>query len=156
MLQKILLQEAVIENPEAMISLGEKVAELLKAGDLVVLIGSLGAGKTTFSRGVGKALKVIGNMSSPTFVISRTHRCEGSTVPLVHADAYRLSSAAELDEIDIPFDQAIVLVEWGKGLTDGISSNWLEIAISRDNDLESDSRTVTIVGFGSRWQEAEL
>ena len=130
--------------------LGLKLAKQLKAGDLVILIGPLGAGKTTLTRGVGEGLEVEGNVSSPTFVIARTHKREGKA-PLVHVDAYRLGSPQQLDDLDIPFASSIVLVEWGKGLTDEISEHWLEIEISRDTTGASEERQVKITGFGERW-----
>lgn len=130
--------------------LGLKLANQLKAGDLVILIGPLGAGKTTLTRGVGEGLQVEGNVSSPTFVIARTHKRAGKA-PLVHVDAYRLGSPQQLDDLDIPFASSIVLVEWGKGLTDEISEHWLEIEISRDTTGSSEDRQVMITGFGERW-----
>jgi len=151
-----ILFDASIESAEDMVQLGKSLAGVLAAGDLVVLIGPLGAGKTTLTRGVGLGLHVSGTVSSPTFVIARTHKRENSDIPLVHVDAYRLGSPAELDDLDIPFSKAIVLVEWGKGLTEGIAENWLEININRDTTGESETRTVEITGFGQRWQEVLL
>lgn len=151
-----LLFDSIIETAEEMMSLGESISAVLTAGDLVLLIGPLGAGKTTLTRGVGKGLGAIGNVSSPTFVIARTHKRENSDTALVHVDAYRLGSPSELDDLDISFSEAIVLVEWGKGLTDGIADNWLEIAIARDNTGETETRTVQITGFGSRWQQVKI
>jgi tRNA threonylcarbamoyl adenosine modification protein YjeE len=142
--------EATIASSEDMHELGLKLAMQLKAGDLVILIGPLGAGKTTLTRGVGEGLEVEGNVSSPTFVIARTHKREGKA-PLVHVDAYRLGSPQQLDDLDIPFASSIVLVEWGKGLTDEISEHWLEIEISRDTTGSSEDRQVMITGFGERW-----
>ena len=150
------LFDSVIETTEAMLELGERVSRVFSAGDLVLLIGPLGAGKTTFTRGVGKGLGAVGNVSSPTFVIARTHKRENSEIPLVHVDAYRLSSPSELDDLDIPFTKAIVLVEWGKGLTEGIAENWLEIAIARDTTGETEVRSVQITGFGPRWQQVQI
>jgi tRNA threonylcarbamoyladenosine biosynthesis protein TsaE len=150
------LFDSSIESAEEMVELGKSLASVLSAGDLVVLIGPLGAGKTTLTRGVGLGLHVSGTVSSPTFVIARTHKRENSDVPLVHVDAYRLGSPAELDDLDIPFSKAIVLVEWGKGLTEGIAENWLEININRDTTGETETRTVEITGFGPRWQEVSL
>ena len=150
------LFDSSIESAEEMVELGKSLAGVLSAGDLVLLIGPLGAGKTTLTRGVGLGLKVSGTVSSPTFVIARTHKRENSDVPLVHVDAYRLGSPAELDDLDIPFSKAIVLVEWGKGLTEGIAENWLEININRDTTGETETRTVEITGFGPRWQEVSL
>jgi tRNA threonylcarbamoyl adenosine modification protein YjeE len=142
--------EATIASSEDMHELGLKLANQLKAGDLVILIGPLGAGKTTLTRGVGEGLQVEGNVSSPTFVIARTHKRAGKA-PLVHVDAYRLGSPQQLDDLDIPFASSIVLVEWGKGLTDEISEHWLEIEISRDTTGSSEDRQVMITGFGERW-----
>ena len=130
--------------------LGIKLAKELQAGDLVILIGPLGAGKTTLTRGVGEGLGVIGNVSSPTFVIARTHQ-RGELAPLVHVDAYRLGSPSALDDLDIPFASSIVLVEWGKGLTDEISEHWLEIELVRDTTGHTEERQVKITGFGNRW-----
>lgn len=130
--------------------LGIKLAGQLNAGDLVILIGPLGAGKTTLTRGVGQGLGVEGNVSSPTFVIARTHKRAG-LAPLVHVDAYRLGSPAELDDLDIPFASSIVLVEWGKGLTQDISEHWLEVELVRDTAGETEDRQVKITGFGDRW-----
>jgi tRNA threonylcarbamoyladenosine biosynthesis protein TsaE len=140
-----------VADDDQMLELGIRISKQLRAGDLVVLVGPLGAGKTTLTRGIGEGLRAIGNVSSPTFVIARTHRCEDSEVPMVHVDAYRLGSAAELDDLDIDFENSIVLVEWGKGLLDGISDDWLEIEIARDHTGESELRELKITGFGERW-----
>ena len=142
--------EEVIATSEDMHSLGVKVSKVLRAGDLAILIGPLGAGKTTFTRGVGEGLEVEGNVSSPTFVVARTHKREGKA-PFVHVDAYRLGSPAELDDLDIPFASSIVFVEWGKGLTNDISENWLEVEIARDTTGATEDRQVKITGFGERW-----
>lgn len=130
--------------------LGKRLAKHLNAGDLVILIGPLGAGKTTLTRGVGEGLGIEGNVSSPTFVIARTHKRVGLPA-LVHVDAYRLGSAAELDDLDIPFANSIVLVEWGKGLTQDISQHWLEVELTRDTTGATEDRQVKITGFGERW-----
>lgn len=156
MTESSLLFKSVISTPEEMADLGQRVSRTLAAGDLVLLIGPLGAGKTTFTRGVGRGLEVIGNVSSPTFVIARTHKRENNQPALVHVDAYRLGSPSELDDLDIPFSSSIVLVEWGKGLTEGVAENWLEIEIGRDHTGESEDRTVEITGYGSRWQQVTL
>ena len=133
-----------IETPEAMHDLGLALGATFKPGDLVLLTGPLGAGKTTLTRGIGEALGAIGNVSSPTFVIARTHKLQGKDHVLVHVDAYRLSSAAELDDLDIDFENSITIVEWGKGYTDGITDRWLEIEIERDHTGESEVREVNI------------
>jgi tRNA threonylcarbamoyl adenosine modification protein YjeE len=111
--------------------LGLELAKELKAGDLVILTGPLGAGKTTLTRGVGEGLRAIGNVSSPTFVIARTHKRQGSDVPLVHVDAYRLGSVHEFDDLDIDLPHSIVLVEWGRGFAEDLTDSWLDLEIER-------------------------
>ncbi len=144
-----------IATPEAMNEFGLKVAKILKAGDLVILTGPLGAGKTTFTRGVGEGLQAIGNVSSPTFVIARTHKRSSSETPLVHVDAYRLSSVHEFDDLDIDIERSIVLVEWGRGFAEDLAEAWLDIEIERDQTGESEIRTVTLVGHGARFENEE-
>jgi tRNA threonylcarbamoyl adenosine modification protein YjeE len=145
----------IVESPEAMGALGALVARQLRAGDLVMLNGELGAGKTTFTRGLGEQLGVRGAVTSPTFVLARTHPAEPA--PLVHVDAYRLGSAMELDDLDIDYAGSIVVVEWGAGLLDGVAESWLELDIDRphggDPEAEVEPRTVTITGHGPRWAE---
>lgn len=141
-----------IETPEQMHELGAQLATTFAAGDLILLTGPLGAGKTTMTRGIGEALGVIGNVSSPTFVIARTHKRENGGAPLVHVDAYRLSSAAELDDLDIDFENSITIVEWGKGFTDGIAENWREIEIERDHTGASEQRLVRVIGHGPKFE----
>ena len=146
-----------IDTPEAMAELGARLAGQLRAGDLVTLNGELGAGKTTLTRGLGEALGVRGAVTSPTFVLARTHpRVDGP--PLVHVDAYRLSSAVELDDLDIDFERSITVVEWGAGLLDGITDDWLELDIVRpvggvETEDGVEPRTVTITGHGERWAD---
>jgi tRNA threonylcarbamoyladenosine biosynthesis protein TsaE len=146
----------IVETPEAMAELGARIAAQLRAGDLVTLNGELGAGKTTLTRGIGRALGVRGAVTSPTFVLARTHpRAEGA--PLVHVDAYRLSSALELDDLDIDFGESIVVVEWGAGLLDGVTDDWLQLDIVRtasaNFDDEVQPREVIVTGHGGRWAD---
>jgi tRNA threonylcarbamoyl adenosine modification protein YjeE len=150
------LAKLQISTAEDMHGFGSKLAGILKAGDLVILTGPLGAGKTTFTRGVGEGLQAIGNVSSPTFVIARTHKRENSEVPLVHVDAYRLSSLHEFDDLDIDIDHSIVLVEWGRGFAEELAESWLDIEIGRDHTGESEIRDVTITAHGSRFENARL
>jgi tRNA threonylcarbamoyladenosine biosynthesis protein TsaE len=137
-----------IPDADAMESLGARLASLLGAGDLVVLDGPLGAGKTTLTRGLGAGLGARGAVTSPTFVLAREHPT-ASGVPLVHVDAYRLATARELDDLDLDYDGAIVVVEWGAGKLDGVAESWIDIAIARD--AADDSRDVSITGNGPRW-----
>jgi tRNA threonylcarbamoyladenosine biosynthesis protein TsaE len=145
----------IVATPDEMEALGARLAASLKAGDLVALNGELGAGKTTFTRGLGAALGVRGAVTSPTFVLARTHpRVDGP--PLVHVDAYRLGSAAELDDLDIDFAGSIVVVEWGAGLLDGITDDWLQLDIARPTggvatDDGVEPRSVTVTSHGQRW-----
>jgi tRNA threonylcarbamoyladenosine biosynthesis protein TsaE len=131
---------------------GMRLGRLLRAGDLVVLTGGLGAGKTTLTQGIGAGLGVRGPVTSPTFVIARVHPVlEGPGPALVHADAYRLGSISEVDDLDLDTDvaSAVTVVEWGSGLVEGLAEDRLEISIEPDQD--SDVRTVTINGNGARW-----
>ena len=141
-----------IKSAEEMEQLGSKLAGLLKPGDLVLLAGPLGAGKTTLTRGIGKGLKSEGTIQSPTFVLARTHRIPNGK--LVHVDAYRLSSAVELDDLDIDFENSIVIVEWARDYLDGYSENFLTVEIDRTS--EDDERVVTLTPTGNRWKEASL
>lgn len=146
------LQELIIEDDQQMQDLGKQLAGLLSAGDLVLLNGPLGAGKTTMTKGIGKALGAIGTIQSPTFVLARTHETS-SGIPFVHVDAYRLSSAVELDDLDIDFERSIVVIEWPRDFTQGIKDDWLEVELNRDRN--SDARMVKISGFG-KWQNREI
>jgi len=146
----------VVPDSEAMEQLGRRLAGLLGAGDLLVLTGPLGAGKTTLTRGIGAGLHVRGQVASPTFVLARTHPSE-SGVPLVHVDAYRLGGAGELDDLDLDFDGSVVVVEWGAGLLDGVADSWLDIVIERptagsdaaEGEEPIEPRTVRF--RGTRW-----
>ena len=132
---------------------GRELATRLQAGDLVVLSGPLGAGKTALTQGIGEGLGITGRVTSPTFVIARVHR---GPLPLVHVDAYRLRDSGNLDlddlEIDEELDRAVVVVEWGEGVVEGFSDSHLEVALVRHDD---DSRTVTVHGVGPRWAGAQ-
>jgi tRNA threonylcarbamoyladenosine biosynthesis protein TsaE len=121
-----------ISSPDDMEQLGEEIGRMLRPGDLVVLTGPLGAGKTTLTRGIGAGLGVRGPVQSPTFVIARTHPSLVGGAPLVHVDAYRLGSPAELDDLDIDFDASVVIVEWGRGMVDGLRDQWWEIELERE------------------------
>ena len=154
-----------IATPEDMAELGRLIARQLVAGDLVAVDGELGAGKTTLTRGIGEALGVRSAVTSPTFVLARTHPRENGGAPLVHVDAYRLSSAAELDDLDIDFDASIVVVEWADGMLAGVSDSWLRVQIVRPvggtaggtvDGLDAEPREVRVTGHGPRWSEIKL
>ena len=131
--------------------LGERLAGVLRAGDLVVLVGRLGAGKTAFVQGIGAGLGVRGPVVSPTFVIARVHR--GGRLQLVHVDAYRLGSLAEVDDLDLDVDlgDSVVAVEWGSGLVEQLSEARLEVHLERATD--SDERTARLVPHGGDWAQ---
>ena len=144
-----------IATDVAMRDLGRQLAGLLRAGDLVILTGPLGAGKTTLVQGIGAGLGVRGPITSPPFVIARVHPVvSGSGPALVHADAYRLGSISEVDDLDLDADvaAAVTVVEWGAGLAEGLAQDRLEISIEPDPD--SDVRTVQLNGRGARWNDA--
>ena len=146
--------ELRIATDVAMRDLGRELA-WLRAGDLVILTGPLGAGKTTLVQGIGEGLGVRGPVTSPTFVIARVHPVRtGSGPSLVHADAYRLGSIGEVDDLDLDADvaSAVTVVEWGQGLAEGLAEDRLEISIRPDPD--SEVRTVRLNGYGARWNEA--
>ncbi|GAB3284908.1 hypothetical protein GCM10027426_25400 [Microbacterium lacusdiani] len=141
-----------IATSEDMEALGRRLGAGLVAGDLIVLTGPLGAGKTTLTRGIAEGLGVRGPVQSPTFVIARTHPSLVGGAPLVHADAYRLDSAMELDDLDVDVDGSVTIVEWGRGKVDGLREEWIDIEIERPvgaaadtEDLDADApRVVTI------------
>jgi tRNA threonylcarbamoyladenosine biosynthesis protein TsaE len=159
--------------------LGRRLGSVLQAGDLVILSGGLGAGKTTLTKGIGDGLGVRGPITSPTFVIARVHppMAESPGPALVHVDAYRLGSTLELDDLDLDTDvaSAVTVVEWGEGLAEGLAADRLEITIAAvaangagpagagdangssgvgdDGDLP---RKVLISGVGERWEGVNL
>ncbi len=155
--------ELEVATPEEMHALGRRVAALLRAGDVVLLSGDLGAGKTTFTRGLGEGLDVRGPVTSPTFVLARTHPSLSGGPALVHVDAYRLGSALELDDLDIDFAHSVVVVEWGAGLIEALTESYLAIEIDRPHgggpaadpgaaaEEPIEPRAVRIHGSGPRW-----
>lgn len=144
----------VLAEAEATRALGRRVAAVLRAGDLLVLSGPLGAGKTTFTQGLGEALGVRGRVTSPTFVLARVHR---GPLPLVHVDAYRLREpgAGSLDLEDLGLDaaleDAVTVVEWGEGVVEHLAASRLEIALDRPSAAEGDTRTALVRCVGDRW-----
>jgi tRNA threonylcarbamoyladenosine biosynthesis protein TsaE len=134
---------------------GRRLATILRAGDLVLLTGPLGAGKTALAQGIGAGLRVQGAVTSPTFVIARVHRPTTPGAPaMVHVDAYRLGDVkdplGELDALDLDatVEDSVTLVEWGEGLVEHLTDDHLELRLARHDD---DTRTVTLVPSGADW-----
>lgn len=147
----------VVADADAMAALGHRLAGLLRPGDLVVLDGPLGAGKTTLTRGIGAGLRVRGDVSSPTFVIARRHRAVGAAPPLLHVDAYRLSAEELADlELDAEASDAVCVVEWGAGKVESWNAERLHIVIDVPAGDPDAARTVTIAARGPRWEGADL
>jgi len=132
---------------------GARLAALLRAGDLVVLTGGLGAGKTTLTQGIGQGLGIRGPVTSPTFVIARVHPSLVDGPPLVHVDAYRLGGFAELDDLDLDatLDDSVTIVEWGHGLAEDLTDDRLEVLLDGE-----DTRSVRVVPHGDRWAGVDL
>ena len=170
-------QATTLELPDADATraLGARLAELLRAGDLVILTGDLGAGKTTLTQGIGAALGIRGQVASPTFIIAREHPPvpgpDGRRGPaLVHVDAYRLGGLDELDALDLDssLEESVTVVEWGRGLAEALTEDRLEIDLARPRgagpaadgadpeDPESGTRHATIRAVGERWAGLRL
>ncbi|RFU23409.1 tRNA (adenosine(37)-N6)-threonylcarbamoyltransferase complex ATPase subunit type 1 TsaE [Geodermatophilus marinus] len=142
-------REHLLPTVEDTRALGAALAELVRAGDLVVLAGPLGAGKTALTQGLGAALGVGEPVTSPTFVIARVHR--GGRLPLVHVDAYRLGGAADVDDLDLDAsaEESVTVVEWGRGLVEQLADEHLEVRLDRRED---DVRTALLVPHGPGWE----
>ncbi|MFD3481761.1 tRNA (adenosine(37)-N6)-threonylcarbamoyltransferase complex ATPase subunit type 1 TsaE [Streptomyces sp. NPDC058665] len=158
-----------VDSPERMSELGGRLAAQLRPGDLVMLSGPLGAGKTTLTRGLGAGLGVRGAVTSPTFVIARVHPSLTSGPPLVHVDAYRLGGGLDEMEdldLDVSLPDSVVVVEWGEGKVEELSDDRLQVVIDRvlgggtgTDPLaveEHDLRVVTLTGIGRRWADVDL
>jgi tRNA threonylcarbamoyladenosine biosynthesis protein TsaE len=143
-----------VPTAEAMQALGRQLAGVLAAGDLLIASGDLGAGKTTLTQGIGAGLDVTGAIISPTFVLARIHPARDSGPALVHVDAYRLGSFAEVEDLDLEVSLAdsVTLVEWGTGLAEGLADDRLEIDIRRSIDPDDDTRWVFLTPIGPGWQ----
>jgi tRNA threonylcarbamoyladenosine biosynthesis protein TsaE len=163
------LADVAVATAEDMRALGQRLASLLHPGDLVVLTGPLGAGKTTLVQGIGRGLGVRGPVTSPTFVIARVHPALDGTGPaLVHADAYRLGSRAEVDDLDLDADlgSSVTVVEWGEGLVEALADSYLEVTIAMTGPSAGpdtrepepgepeEPREVRLAGRGRRWEMA--
>ena len=145
-------REHVLPTPGDTQALGRDLAALLRAGDLVVLVGPLGAGKTALTQGIGAGLGVRDPVTSPTFVIARVHG--GGRLPLVHVDAYRLGGVADVDDLDLDASTAdsVTVVEWGQGLVEQLADEHLEVRLDRRDDGD-ETRTAVLVPHGPGWEQ---
>ncbi|HSF26897.1 MAG TPA: tRNA (adenosine(37)-N6)-threonylcarbamoyltransferase complex ATPase subunit type 1 TsaE [Actinomycetes bacterium] len=143
----------VLPDAAATRRLGARIAGLLHAGDLVVLAGELGAGKTTLAQGLGAALGVRGEVTSPTYVIARVHPSTSGGPDLVHVDAYRLGGQLEVDDLDLDasVEESVTVVEWGEGKVEALAEDRLEVRIDRD---APGGRLAVVRGIGRRWLDA--
>ena len=142
----------LLPTPESTFAFGRALGSRLRAGDLVILSGSLGAGKTALTKGIAAGMGVTGAVTSPTFVIARVHPAGPGGVGLVHVDAYRLAGAVELDDLDLDTDltAAAVVIEWGEGVAEQLSDTRLLVALQR---LPDDSRVATLAPVGGDWAQ---
>lgn len=145
----------LLATPDDTMAFGRALGASLRAGDLVLLAGPLGAGKTTLTRGIADGLGVGGRISSPTFVLARVHPAGPLGVPLIHVDAYRLGGdLSQLDDLDLDTDleRSAVVVEWGEGTADRLSADYLVVRLDRRDD---DVRWVELEPHGT-WASRRL
>ncbi|HEY4577863.1 MAG TPA: tRNA (adenosine(37)-N6)-threonylcarbamoyltransferase complex ATPase subunit type 1 TsaE [Yaniella sp.] len=150
--------------------LATRVAAQLRAGDVIILTGDLGAGKTTFTQGLATALGITAVITSPTFVLARHHNHPSDGLNLVHVDAYRITTADELTSLDLEtwLSDSVVVIEWGRGLAEDLTDSYLDIELIRpgattdelitdfsDEDVD-EPRTAIITGHGPRWEGTDL
>lgn len=169
--------EFKVDSPELTQAIGEALGGLVRGGDLLMLTGDLGAGKTTFTQGLGRGMHVQGRVASPTFIISRVHAggisADGVKGPdLVHVDAYRITDLDDLETLDLDtlLTEAVVVVEWGEGKTESLSEQRIEITITSETlqpdltvgeevnleGLDTGKRVIRFRPVGKRWDELEL
>jgi tRNA threonylcarbamoyladenosine biosynthesis protein TsaE len=148
--------EIDLVNVEATEALGERIARMCRGGDLLILSGDLGAGKTTLTRGIGRALGVVGAVTSPTFVVARRHRSAPGALALIHVDAYRVASAAEVDDLDLldDADDAITVVEWGEDRVEYLADSRVHIELVGVPD-NPDHRRARVWLHGPRWSATD-
>ncbi|MEV5608221.1 tRNA (adenosine(37)-N6)-threonylcarbamoyltransferase complex ATPase subunit type 1 TsaE [Streptomyces sp. NPDC052225] len=156
----VLTVTVTVTSPDEMQELGRGLAKQLRPGDLVMLTGELGAGKTTLTRGLGAGLGVRGAVTSPTFVIARVHPHLSGGPALVHVDAYRLGGGLDEMEdldLDVSLPDSVVVVEWGDGKVEELSDDRLHVIIDRaTGDTTDEIRVVTLNGIGERWAGSDL
>lgn len=146
-------RQLVVPTADDMKALGAALGQRCSGGDVLVLTGDLGAGKTTFTQGLARGLGIDESVTSPTFVIARVHEHPGGGPALIHVDAYRLGSTLELDDLGLDADLAssVVVVEWGGGLAEGLSESRLDVTILRPDSDEDEARAVQVTPHGERW-----
>ena len=157
-LRRTLPVMAEAATADALRALGERLATVLRAGDVIIATGDLGAGKTTLTQGIGAGLNIAGPVISPTFVLSRVHPAVAGGPALVHVDAYRLGSFDELEDLDLEASLAdsVTVIEWGGGIAEGLADDRLEIDIRRGLDPDDETRLVFLAGRGQRWAARQL
>lgn len=152
----------VILDANKMRAFGSYLGKQLRAGDYIVLNGQLGAGKTTFTQGLGQGLNVSGAVTSPTFVVSRIHKAIGNNPELIHIDAYRLENSEQLMDLDLEdHPNAVVVMEWGASFIGALTDDWLQIDIERSSEISQEDpsagdRIIEITAFGDRWKELDF
>lgn len=146
----------VVPTSDDMRALGARLGAASERGDVIVLVGELGAGKTTIAQGIGRGLGIVDQITSPTFVIARAHANPGAGPDLVHVDAYRLGSIAEVDDLELDADlqSSVVVVEWGEGLVDSLSDSPLVVRIQRSVVADEEVRVVDLTFDAERWEWA--
>ncbi|QPK94373.1 tRNA (adenosine(37)-N6)-threonylcarbamoyltransferase complex ATPase subunit type 1 TsaE [Actinomyces sp. zg-332] len=169
----------VVNEVEETQAIAKNLSHKLRFGDLIMLSGDLGAGKTTFTQGLGIGLNVRGQVSSPTFIVARAHPSLVDGPNLIHVDAYRITSLDDLETLDLDssIDEAVTVVEWGDGKVEGLSQSRLEIKIIRQigeyskgnsktldlhenvvdlTDVDEGKREIIITPIGPRWENETL
>lgn len=155
-----------VTDPAQTQIIGETLAHFVRGGDLIMLTGDLGTGKTTLTQGLGRGMGVRGRVASPTFIIARVHPNPGGP-DLVHVDAYRITDLDDLETLDLDaaLDEAVVVVEWGEGKIEALSDNRIEVTLttpaqsgtlSNLEEADDGRRTITIVARGPRWADTDL
>jgi len=135
-------------TPQEMRSFGESLGKRCGSGDVIILIGELGGGKTTLVQGIAQGVGIMDRITSPTFVIARVHEHPAGGPSLVHVDAYRLADSSELDDLDLPVESSVTVIEWGGGIADHLTEERLEISIIAVDD--TDARQLRMTGT-DRW-----
>lgn len=170
MTRPLWFQEFSVASVEELQRVAEGLGRRLAGGDLLILTGELGAGKTTFTQGLGRGLGVREGIISPTFVLVRNHPSLVNGPGLVHVDAYRLESDAEIDDLDLEstLDSSVTVVEWGAGRVEHLTDSWLHITLVRpvlaspasasltDDDDDDEPRHLRIDAYGPRWADSNL